>query len=418
LTLACVANAQMILQSMSRKISQKSQTISQLKRVTITEDDLADSLKSDIKVHNVAKGVRAVQLMPEAGDCSLHWDLCPNMCNLNDTLHNYFMDIVGTKMQKYQDWKEDTAEKKRRIIKDLEGKLDQVDGLEDQLRKNGLDLERREELFIATLDDHIAQSMALKERLQTIKEDFQEMEIQFGKLGQRVDNAHSACYDMAPCMAVPTCKLGVASGASCQKIAENAMDVDDEGEATLNKENGVYIIQPQGLEAKAAICEFDYTGTGYTVVQNRHNRTNDFNGDYENGFGTTVGYDDAACAEANYFLGNKYIRALANGASHVKVKQTSGNDVSVDQWDGVSVRGNKMTLGRGEHLCGSTTTDKADVRLGPGGLNGRWTGQTQIMIGKDTSPAQDNDCVGGDYGNYGGGDADYGSYGGKGGDYY
>jgi len=40
------------------------------------------------------------------------------------------------------------------------------------------------------------------------------------------------------------------------------------------------------------------------------------------------------------------------------------------------------------------------------------------MIGKDTSPAQDNDCVGGDYGNYGGGDADYGSYGGKGGDYY
>ena len=97
------------------------------------------------------------------------------------------------------------------------------------------------------------------------------------------------------------------------------MDVDDEGEATLNKENGVYIIQPQGLDAKAAICEFDYTGTGYTVVQNRHNRTNDFNGDFENGFGTTVGYDDAACAEANYFLGNKYIRALANGASHVKV---------------------------------------------------------------------------------------------------
>ena len=89
------------------------------------------------------------------------------------------------------------------------------------MRKNGLDLERREELFIATLDDHIAQSMALKERLQTIKEDFQEMEIQFGKLGQRVDNAHSACYDMAPCMAVPTCKLGVASGSSCQEIAEN-----------------------------------------------------------------------------------------------------------------------------------------------------------------------------------------------------
>ena len=114
------------------------------------------------------------------------------------------------------------------------------------------------------------------------------------------------------------------------------MDVDDEGEATLNKENGVYIIQPQGLEAKAAICEFDYTGTGYTVVQNRHNRTNDFNGDYENGFGTTVGYDDAACAEANYFLGNKYIRALANGASHVKVSimyiLNAKGDIVFEHW--------------------------------------------------------------------------------------
>jgi len=92
------------------------------------------------------------------------------------------------------------------------------------------------------------------------------------------------------------------------------------GEPTLNLESSVHIIQPAGLPAKAAICEFDYQGTGFTVVQNRHNDTGRFTGDFENGFGTTVGYDDAECAVANYYLGNNYIKAITKSDSSLKVK--------------------------------------------------------------------------------------------------
>jgi len=385
----CVASASQILSSIQTRIHTKSRQISNLKQITIKEEELAGPLAQDVKSHNRVKGVRAVQLMPEPGNCGLHWDLCPNMCNLNETLMNNFAEIVGNKMTKYQEWKQDTAEKKRAIIKDLEGKLDQVSGLEDLLKKNGLDLEKREELFIALLEDHIAQSLALKERLAIINSDFGEIEIELTSLSGKIDAAHTDCYEQAPCMAVPQCKLGVASGQSCQDIAQKAMDTDEQGDPTLNKENGVYIIQPEGLDAKAAICEFDYTGTGYTVVQNRYNDTGSFSGDFENGFGTTIGYDDATCAEANYFLGNKYIRKLAEGASHLKVKTSGG----VDQWDNFSVRGNKLNLNGAKHVCGDDTTDGSQVKLGAGGLNGRWTGQTRVMIGRDTDPSQDPDCM-------------------------
>merc|ERR1719402_1165750 len=235
----CVAGASQILTSIQSRIHSKSQQISNLKQITIKETDLAGSLAQDVKSHQRVKGVRAVQLMPEPGNCGLHWDLCPNMCNLNETLMNNFAEIVGNKMTKYQEWKQDTAEKKRAIIKDLEGKLDQVSGLEDLLKKNGLDLEKREELFIALLEDHIAQSLALKERLAIINADFGEIEIELTSLSGKIDAAHTDCYEQAPCMAVPQCKLGVASGTSCQDIAEKAMDTDEQGDPTLNKENGV-----------------------------------------------------------------------------------------------------------------------------------------------------------------------------------
>merc|ERR1712180_405005 len=111
-------------------------------------EKLDQTLQADHVSHNRVKGVRGIKLMPDGGECGLHWSLCPNMCNLDETLDNYFTEIRGNKMEKYQQWKTETALKKRAILKDLEGKLDQVEGLEEALRKNGLDLERREDLFI------------------------------------------------------------------------------------------------------------------------------------------------------------------------------------------------------------------------------------------------------------------------------
>jgi len=355
-------------------------------------EKLDQTLQADHVSHNRVKGVRGIKLMPDGGECGLHWSLCPNMCNLDETLDNYFTEIRGNKMEKYQQWKTETALKKRAILKDLEGKLDQVEGLEEALRKNGLDLERREDLFITLLEDHIAKAIAIQESLMELKGDFDEIGKDLLGLGNKVDAAHTDCYDQAPCMAVPQCKLGVASGATCAEIAANAMDLDEQGEATLNLESGIHIIKPaKNLDAVAAICEFDYKGTGFTVVQNRYNDTGSFSGDFDGGFGTTVGYDDAECKPANYYLGNDYIREIAKNAGSVKVQHASG----FDQWNSVSVRGDKLNLGNAQHLCGDTL-DASDVRLGPGGINGRFQGQTQILIGNDMTPDMDVACIGGE----------------------
>merc|ERR1712050_255163 len=82
-------------------------------------------------------------------------------------------------------------------------------------------------------------------------------------------------------------------------------------------------------------------GTGFTVVQNRYNNTGSFSGDFNGGFGTTVGYDDAQCQPANYYLCNDYIREIAKNAGSVKVQHANG----FDQWNSVSVRGDKLNLG-------------------------------------------------------------------------
>ena len=69
----------------------------------------------------------------------------------------------------YQEWKTQTQTFKQRILKDLEGKLDQIPELEDQLRRGRLDLEKRQEVFLTTISDHIGQAIAIKERLEEIK---------------------------------------------------------------------------------------------------------------------------------------------------------------------------------------------------------------------------------------------------------
>merc|ERR1711970_980280 len=345
----------------------------------------------DTKAHGTARGVRGLTLMPEGGQCGLHWSLCPNMCNLEETLQNKFAEIVGNKMEKYQQWKTEVETKKRKITEDLVGKLHQVEGLEEDLRRNGQDREKQQDLFLSLLEGHLERANNIHENLLELKTDFVEIGEDLTSLTTKVETAHTDCYDQAPCMAVPKCKLGVASGKSCADIAQNAIDLDDQNDPTLTMESAVHIIQPDGLEPKAAICEFDYTGTGFTVVQNRHNNTGAFTGDFENGFGTTVGYDDAECEVANYYLGNKYIRAITEDDSSLKVIH-HGN--SIEQWNKDTIgRNSNLNLKQGGHVCGDDTIQPRDVKLGNGGINGQWEGKTQISIGKDKSPDMEPFCV-------------------------
>merc|ERR1711962_222717 len=82
-------------------------------------EKLDGALQADHASHNRVKGVRGIKLMPDGGECGLHWSLCPNMCNLDETLDNYFTEIRGNKMEKYQQWKTETALKKRAKLKVL-----------------------------------------------------------------------------------------------------------------------------------------------------------------------------------------------------------------------------------------------------------------------------------------------------------
>merc|ERR1712176_1468032 len=361
------------LTRLTTNLATKWREVETMKQVTITDEDLNSALQKDTMSHTRVKGKRGIKLMPDAGSCGLHWDLCPNMCNLNETLENYFQEIVGNKMTKYQEWKTQAQTFKQRILKDLEGKLDQIPELEDQLRRVRLDLEKRQEVFLTTISDHIGQAIAIKERLEEIKGDLNDIGRELTGLNKKVGDAHTDCYDQAPCMAVPTCKLGVASGKSCQEIAENGLDVDAQGDPTLNKETAVHIIQPNpSLEAKAVICE--------------------------------VGYDDAACGTANYYLGNKYIKELVKTAKTVRVK----SGTSVDQWSSVQVRGSSYSLGSAKHICGDEVTKASEVTMNSSGLNGRWDEFSRILIGSAKSEFDEmcmmsDDYGGDDYGSYGGG---------------
>ena len=96
------------------------------------------------------------------------------MKNFIDILDDYFIIICLLEFEsyiiiQYQEWKTQTQTFKQRIIKDLEGKLDQIPELEDQLRRGRLDLEKRQEVFLTTISDHIGQAIAIKERLEEIK---------------------------------------------------------------------------------------------------------------------------------------------------------------------------------------------------------------------------------------------------------
>merc|ERR1711973_534499 len=176
------------LTRLTTNLATKWREVETMKQVTITDEDLNSALQKDTMSHTRVKGVRGIKLMPDAGSCGLHWDLCPNMCNLNETLENYFQEIVGNKMTKYQEWKTQTQTFKQRILKDLEG---------------------RQEVFLTTISDHIGQAIAIKERLEEIKGDLNDIGRELGGLNKKVGDAHTDCYDQAPCMAVPTCKLGV-----------------------------------------------------------------------------------------------------------------------------------------------------------------------------------------------------------------
>merc|ERR1711892_977753 len=254
-----------------QEVAAISKQISKIESHDTLTTKLGVAVNKDIKVHkDLAKNLKQ-RSAAQRGACSLHWSLCPNMCQVDYELKYKFEEIRGNKMKKFKQFSDELVDRRDKIVIDLEGKAAEVYDWEGQ----------------------------------------------------------------APCMAVPVCKLHAASGNSCADVVNKNMDKDEEGSSKNHAQSGLYLISPGGLEAKTAICENDQLGGSFTVIQNRKNGSEPFDrnwDDYKNGFGTVAALDSAACEEGEFWLGNEYIYAMQNKGSANALKiRMSRHDGQVGQ---------------------------------------------------------------------------------------
>jgi len=297
-------------------IESKSFAASALPQVGL-ESHLDQAVKQDEEtVAFINSSVRSTYntWLPNQGQQScgqLHWSLCPNMCVVEANLEVDFQVIRGNKMQQFMEFENDLKERKDRIIKDLEGKTYDISALEGQTKSEQGDLEKLEDAFIIQLKHDYQVATKINEDLHATKDSFNDISAQFTKLNREIKNAHVDCEDQAPCMAVPTCKIGTASGKSCADIVNNNMDTDSAGDAKNHALSGYYLIQPAAnLPPKPTICRNDILGGSFTVVQNRFDGSENFDrnwADYKMGFGIAADFNSPACVESEFWLGNEYL---------------------------------------------------------------------------------------------------------------
>jgi len=370
------------------------------------EADIQNALNSDDKAHKVLgnsfKSARS-SLNRNGGGCSLHWSLCPNMCQVEYELKYKLNEIRGNKMKKYKQFTDEMVEKRDEIIHDLKGKAAEVYDWENEVTRTSLDLERLEDAFILELQNDFKQAGIVNDGLKALADGFSDLSAEFTALSVKIGKAHIDCEEQAPCMAVPVCKLHAASGSSCADIVNKNIDKRD-GSSFNHANSGLYLISPAGLEPKVAICENDQMGGSFTVIQNRKNGTEDFErnwDDYKYGFGTVANLDAADCGEGEFWLGNEYIYAVQNKRDKTALR------VSLSRHNGdkgvISYSNFKIAAERQKYQLQSADgfkDDECGVKVGNSlaGMNfgkqgyGRNDVAKTVHVGmKFSTPDQDND---------------------------
>jgi len=390
-----------------RQVDSLSRQFGQLQAQTDVEAEVDVAFNKDEAAHNQIGNQFKAAMQRSAGrggGCSLHWSLCPNMCQVEYELTYKFEDIRGNKMKQYKQYTDDMIEKRDAIIMDLEGKASEVFDWESELNKNQLDLERLEDAFILELQNDLKQAQLVNDGLANLDNSMQDLSVEFTELSAKISEAHVDCEQQAPCMAVPVCKLHAASGESCNDIVKNNMDKDESGSDKNHAQSGLYLIAPGGLDPKVAICENDQLGGSFTVIQNRKNGSESFErnwDDYKNGFGTVAALDSAACEEGEFWLGNEYIYAIQ--------EKQSANALKVDMSRSTGARGQvkyanfkigpertKYQLQRADGFaddeCGQKVGNSfAGMNFGSQGYGRNDQAKTTHVGMKFSTPDQDND---------------------------
>ena len=344
----------------------------------------------------------------DPGQCSLHWNLCPNHCTLSDELPNRFSKIRGDIMSEHKRYQDRVRKARDEIVEDLKGKMDEFNGLMTDISKNRNQLEARESRFLAQLQQDYARVQSVNDRLLDLRDNVQEDKKGYVELNKRASDAYNSCYDQAPCMGTQRCRFGVPSGSSCADIVEDLTETTPYDEQTLRVDSGVFMVNAGAAGAKPVQCEFTQGGNAWTVLHHYENSTYS-RGDWQNGFGSAASFGDAACGAANYWAGDDFIDAIARDSESILAETESDASVFTLQ----ASRG-QYTAGNAQKLCGSSINGGQ-----VSGVLNNHSGFQQfkrIAFGKMVEKSHPVCLNVADYGNYGqsndnvyGGDA-YGSY--------
>jgi len=301
------------------------------------EVELNQMVKRDESIKGFIKGQTRsnAKWCPVGDNCQLHqevlhWDLCPNMCQMDYEKDYIFAAIRGSKMQQYKTFEDKIVEQRDAIVRDLEGKASQIYDQEEQVKSTRMNMEKLQDAFLLQLGNDLRQARNINEGLNDISQELDDIQVKFQVLKREIKAAHVDCEEQAPCMAVPRCKIGAASASSCADIVNQSMDKDEDGGAVNYAGSGLYIIAPPGLGPKLVNCENDQVGGAYTVFQQRTDGGLDFNRnwrEYRAGFGTAADLNHPECEAQEYWLGNDYLFQIQSqsGKNSLKLDMSRSN---------------------------------------------------------------------------------------------
>ena len=351
------------------------------------------------------------------GQCSLHWNLCPNHCTLDHELPDKFTKIRGNIMAEHKNYQDRVSAARDEIVEDLKGKMDEFNGLMTDISKNRNELEAQESRFLATLQQDYQRVQSVNDRLMALRDNAREDKQGYMELNKRASDAYDSCYDQAPCFGTQRCRFGVPSGSSCADIVEDLAE-KTAYQSELRVSSGVYMVNAGAAGAKPVQCEFSSSGNAWTVFHHYENRTYSA-GNWKNGFGEAASFGDAACGPANYWAGDDFIDAVLDNSD--KLLAQKDNDVSV--FNIQSSRG-QYQASNGSPMCdGGATLDASAVSNVLNNHRG-YEQFTRLAVGQLKEKNDHPKCLAvGNYDAYGpaygatyGEDGDYNAYGAK--DYY